>query len=102
MFYFKDRVEDKKREVYRGYLNLLIAGNVIYFLFILSFPDVTRLSLAYLYYEIFLIGLMISSIHRLQFKVLAFSLLLVFGGFRLYSFMAPYLDYYLPFKTFLN
>ncbi|WPU95799.1 EpsG family protein [Mucilaginibacter sabulilitoris] len=102
LFYYRERIDSKDHDIYRGYLNLLIMGNAIYFLFIISFPEVTRLSVSYLYFEIFLLGFALISIKDRNLKMVVFLLMILFGGFRLYSFMAPYMNLYIPYKTFIN
>ncbi len=89
-------------ERYTGYLNLLIFGNLIYFVFILSVPVITRLALPYLYLEIFLLGYLIASLKGRKFKVVMMGILIVFGAFRLYMFMLPYMDLYVPFQTIFD
>ena len=102
LFYFKNKIDPEDQEKFRGYLNLLVVGNVIYFLFIISFPEVTRLSVSYLYFEIFLLALVLVSIKDLMLRFCLLGIMIVFGAFRLYSFMAPFLDLYVPYKTFLS
>jgi len=102
LFYVKNRVAEEDRDVYRGYLNLLVMGNIIYFLFIISFPEVTRLSVSYLYFEIFLLSFSVVSIKDLKLRLVVFGILIIFAAFRLYSFMSPFMAYYLPFKTILS
>ena len=102
LFYYRNRINVKDADKYRGYLNLLVVGNVLYFLFIISFPVITRLSVSYLYFEIFLLGFALISIKDQKLKFVIFVLLVLFGAFRLYSFMAPYLDLYLPYNTSID
>jgi hypothetical protein len=102
LFYYRNRVNIADREKYSGYLNLLVLGNIIYFLFIISFPEVTRLSVSYLYFERFLLGFALVSIKDRQLKGFVFVMMILFGAFRLYSFMAPFLDLYVPYRTFLS
>lgn len=102
LFYYRERVNSEDYDKYRGYLNLLVAGNVIYFLFIISFPEITRLSVSYLYFEIFLLGFALVSIKDRNLQVAAFCLMILFGAFRLYSFMSPFMELYLPYKTFVG
>lgn len=87
---------------YKGYLNLLIFGNVIYFLFALSIPVITRLSVYFLIYELFLWAYLLISIKDLRLKFLMLALVILFGAFRLYSFIAPYKDLYVPFQTIFD
>ena len=102
LFYYRRKMSPEDSDKYRGYLNLLVMGNVIYFLFIISFPQITRLGVSYLYFEIFLLSYVTVSVKDYKLKLIVFSLLVLFGAFRLYSFMAPYLDLYLPYKTFVG
>ena len=87
---------------YSGYLNLLMLGNVIYFIFILSVPVITRLALPFLYMEIFLLAYLLTSLDDFKIKVFILILIMVFGAFRLYLFMSPYMDLYVPFQTIFN
>jgi hypothetical protein len=102
ILYYRDKVNIIYNGQYKGYLNLLVVGNILYFLFIISFPEITRLSVSYLYFEIFLLGYVLISIGDKPLKVTAFVLLILFGAFRLYSFMAPFLELYTPYQTFLS
>lgn len=87
---------------YRGYLNLLIFGNIIYFIFILSVPVITRLALPFLYMEIFLLAYFLTSLNDFKIRVFILILIVVFGAFRLYLFMSPYMDLYVPFQTIFD
>ncbi|WP_188750202.1 EpsG family protein [Parapedobacter defluvii] len=87
---------------YLGYLNLLVFGNMIYFIFILSVPVITRLALPFLYMEIFLLSYLLISLNDFKLKIFFFILVLIFGAFRLYLFMYPYWDLYVPFQTIFN
>lgn len=84
---------------YQSYLQLLVFGNILYFIFILTIPVITRLALPFLYLEIFLLGYMVISAKDWHLKVGMIAALLLFGGFRLYMFMLPYMDLYQPFQT---
>lgn len=97
------RYVDKGIEpVYRGMVNLLVFGNLIYFMFILAVPVVTRLALPFLYMEIFLLSYLLVSVESFKIRVLFFLALAAFGVFRLYLFMAPYMDMYVPFQTIFD
>ncbi|MGN6394314.1 MAG: EpsG family protein [Mucilaginibacter sp.] len=102
LFYCRNKIDVRDRDVYRGYLNLLVIGNVIYFLFIIGFPVVTRMSVCFQYFEIFLIAFALTSIKEVKLKFVTFLIVVLFGGFRLYSFMAPYMEVYFPYKTILS
>ncbi|MNE11708.1 hypothetical protein D3C80_1044760 [compost metagenome] len=93
------RIEFKDR--YVGYLNLLVFGNIIYFLFALSIPVIQRLAVPFLFFEILLWGFFITSIKSFNVRVLAYVLLVLFAAFRLYAFIIPYKDEYFPFQTIL-
>ena len=92
-------IKDKYRSRYVGYLNLLVFGNAIYFLFALSIPVIQRLSLPFLIFEIFLWGYLLVSISDIKLRYLSFLFVVLFGAFRLYSFILPYKALYLPFKS---
>lgn len=92
-------IDEKYKERYIGYLNLLVFGNGIYFLFALSIPVLQRLSFPFLIFEIFIWGYLVISIKDLKLRFTLCALLLAFGAFRLYFFIAPYKDLYFPFKT---
>src|SRR5690606_17694613 len=87
---------------YSGKLNLLVLGNIIYFVFILNVPVITRLALPFLYLEIFLLASLVSAIKDVKFRVVVLVLVMAFGAIRLYMFMAPYWDLYLPFQTIFD
>src|SRR5690606_21147550 len=82
---------------YSGQLNLLVLGNIIYFVFILNVPVITRLALPFLYMEIFLLASLVSSVKDIRLRVLAILCVIVFGAVRLYLFMVAYWDLYMPF-----
>lgn len=90
------------KEKYIGYLNLLIFGNIIYFLFALSIPVIQRLAVPFLFFEIFLWGFFLTSIRKFSFRVIVYILLVLFAAFRLYAFIIPYKDEYFPFQTIFN
>jgi len=87
---------------YSGQLNLLVLGNIIYFVFILNVPVITRLALPFLYMEIFLLASLVSSVKDIRLRVLAILFVIVFGAVRLYMFMVPYWDLYMPFQTIFD
>lgn len=87
---------------YSGQLNLLVFGNIIYFVFVLNVPVITRLALPFLYMEIFLLASLVSSIKDIKLRILAVLFVIVFGALRLYMFMAPYWDLYVPFQTIFD
>ena len=87
---------------YQGFLNLLVFGNIIYFIFILSVPVITRLALPFLYMEIFLLAYLLLSMNDFKLKVFLLILIVIFGAFRLYLFMSPYMDLYVPFQTIFD
>lgn len=99
LIYGKRYTPDVIRTRYEGFLNLLIFGNVIYFIFILSVPVVTRLALPFLYMEIFLLAYLLTSLSDFKLRMFFLFLLMVFGAFRLYLFMFPYMDLYVPFQS---
>ncbi|SEL59270.1 EpsG family protein [Parapedobacter koreensis] len=99
LIYGKKYVSKRIRFRYEGFLNLLIFGNMIYFIFILSVPVVTRLALPFLYLEIFLLAYLLTSLNDFKLKAFFLFLLTIFGAFRLYLFMSPYMDLYVPFHT---
>lgn len=87
------------RSRYTGYLNLLVFGNIIYLLFMISLPVIARLSTGFLLFEIFILGYLVISVQNKWFRVLAFLLVALFGAFRLYNLIAVYWDLYIPFET---
>lgn len=87
---------------YSGQLNLLVLGNIIYFVFILNVPVITRLALPFLYMEIFLLASLVSSVKDIKIRILAILVVIVFGAVRLYMFMVPYWDLYVPFQTIFD
>jgi len=96
---FQPHVGLADRPRYTGYLHLLVFGNVIYLLFVLSLPVMARLSTGFLLFEIFILGYLVFYIQDKALRMAAFLLLLLFGAFRLYNLMAVYWDLYVPFET---
>jgi len=92
-------IPQSHQERYTGYLNLLVVGNVIYLLFMLSLPVIARLSTGFLLFEIFILGYLVMAVRNKWLRLLAFLLLLLFGAFRLYNLIAVYWDLYIPFET---
>lgn len=84
---------------YTGYLNLLIFGNIIYLLFMISLPVIARLSTGFLLFEIFILGYLVITVQNKWLRMLAFLLVMLFGAFRLYNLIAVYWDLYIPFET---
>jgi len=95
----KKWVAEPYRAQYRSQLNLLVFGNVIYFVFILSVPVITRLALPFLYMEIFMLAILISSLNDMGLRLVSIGVVIAFGLLRLYLFMQPYWDLYVPFQT---
>lgn len=87
------------RAAYTGYLNLLVFGNVIYLIFMISLPVMARLSTGFLIFEIFIIAYLIVSVRHKWLRFLGFLVMLLFGAFRLYSLISVYWDLYVPFET---
>lgn len=92
-------IKEKYKSRYTGYLNLLVFGNAVYFLFALSIPVIQRLSVPFLIFEIFLWGYLLVSISDIKLRYASYLLVVLFGAFRLYSFISPYKEFYIPFKT---
>jgi len=92
-------IPEINRTRYTGYLNLLVVGNVIYLLFMLSLPVIARLSTGFLLFEIFILGYLVIAVRDKWLRLLAFMLLLLFGAFRLYNLLSVYWDLYVPFET---
>lgn len=95
-------IDERYKARYIGYLNLLVFGNIIYFLFALSIPVIQRLSVPFLIFEIFIWGYLLISIKEVNLRFFTYLLILLFGALRLYLFLAPYMELYLPFKTIFN
>ncbi|MGV8878721.1 MAG: EpsG family protein [Sphingobacteriaceae bacterium] len=95
-------IDDRYRERYIGYLNLLVFGNAIYFLFALTIPVIQRLSVPFLIFEIFIWAYLLISIKDVRLRFLFFFFILLFGAMRLYLFLAPYKDLYIPFQTIFD
>jgi len=87
------------RNRYTGYLNLLIFGNIIYLLFMISLPVIARLSTGFLLFEIFILGYLVIAVQNKWLRMLAFLMVVLFGAFRLYNLIAVYWDLYIPFET---
>lgn len=87
---------------YRGYLNLVIFGNLIYFLFILSIPAMQRLSIYFSFFEIFLWGYFILSFKDRPLQILVLIVASIYAGLRLYLQINAYFDSYVPFKTIFS
>lgn len=97
--FFKERVKEDIKRAYSGFVNLLLFGNCIYFLFALSLPVITRLSTYYLFYEVFLLTWTILSMKDLKLRFVSYAVLVLFCGMRLYSFILPYKELYVPYHT---
>ncbi len=96
---FQPHIAPVDRAKYTGYLNLLVFGNLIYFLFMVSLPVMARLSTGFLLFEIFVLAYLIFYLKDKGLRLLAFLLLLLFGAFRLYNLISVYYDLYVPFET---
>lgn len=90
------------RDRYTGYLNLLVLGNIIYLLFMISLPVIARLSTGFLLFEIFILGYLVISVRHKWIRLTALFLVVLFGAFRLYSLISVYWDLYIPFETIFN
>ena len=99
LFLGRKWIKPEFKSRYQSYLQLLVAGNMIYFVFILTIPVITRLALPFLYLEIFMLGYLVISAKDWYLKIGMIAALILFGGFRLYMFMLPYMDLYQPFQT---
>ncbi len=89
-------------ERYRGYLNLVIFGNLIYFIFILSIPVMQRLSIYFSFFEIFLWGYFILSFKDRSLQMVILFIASLYAAFRLYLQINAYYDYYVPFQTIFD
>lgn len=87
---------------YRGYVNLIIFGNLIYFLFILSIPVMQRLSIYFSFFEIFVWGYFILSFKDRPLQITVFIIASLYAGLRLYLQINAYFDAYVPFKTIFS
>jgi len=92
-------VQPVYKQKYTGYLNLLVFGNVIYLLFMLSLPVIARLSTGFLLFEIFILGYLVTAVRDKWLRLLVLILVILFGAFRLYNLIAVYWDLYIPFET---
>lgn len=100
LFIYRQRfIDETYKRKYTGYLNLLVFGNFVYLLFMLGLPIIARLSTGFLFFEIFIIGFMITSFKTKRDRLLFFVLIALFGAFRLYNLMAVYWHMYVPFET---
>jgi hypothetical protein len=97
--YFKDKVREDVKDSYNGYLNLLLFGNCLYFLFSLSLPVITRISTYYLFYEVFLLTWILLSLKDVKLRFISYAMLILFCAMRLYSFISPYKELYIPYYT---
>lgn len=87
---------------YRGYLNLVIFGNLIYFIFILSIPVMQRLSVYFSFFEIFVWGYFILSFKDRPLQIAVLAIASLYAAFRLYLQINAYFDDYVPFKTIFS
>jgi len=92
-------IQSVNKARYSGYLNLLVFGNFIYLLFMLSLPVIARLSTGFLLFEIFILGYLVMAVRNKWLRLLALIVIILFGAFRLYNLMAVYWDLYIPFET---
>ncbi|MEH6305200.1 EpsG family protein [Olivibacter sp. CPCC 100613] len=96
---FQPYVAQIDRPKYTGYLNLLVFGNLIYFLFMVSLPVMARLSTGFLLFEIFVLAYLVFYLKDKSLRLVAFLVLLLFGAFRLYNLISVYYNLYVPFET---
>ncbi|WP_028297532.1 EpsG family protein [Olivibacter sitiensis] len=92
-------VADRYLAMYTGYLNLLVFGNMIYLIFMISLPVIARLSTGFLIFEIFILAMLVITVRDKWIRLLAFGIVLLFGAFRLYNLLSVYWDLYVPFET---
>ncbi len=100
--YCKRFVSEKDQANYVGYLNLLVFGNLIYLVVMISLPVIARVTTGFLIYEIFVISYLVISIKNKWYRVLGLLLVILFGAFRLYNLIAVYWDLYIPFETIFS
>lgn len=84
---------------YRGFLNLVYLGNIIYFVFILSIPIMQRFSVYFYFFECLLWGLFIMSFKDVYMRVMLMGFAALYGGLRLYLVIHQYFEEYIPYKT---
>lgn len=87
---------------YRGYLNLVIFGNIVYFIFILSIPVMQRLSIYFSFFEVFIWGFFILSFKDRYLQITVFVIASLYAAMRLYLQINVYYDEYVPFKTIFS
>lgn len=98
--FFKRRILEKDQN-YNGYLNLWLAGNILYFLVITSLTVLNRLTVYYVFYEIVLLSSLLLGINKRS-KLLYFSLFMIFLSLRYVLTLQAYWEQYIPYKSIFN
>jgi len=97
------KIDEEDVPIFRGYLNLYFVGIVLYFCTISVSIALVRLSFAYDMVLIFLIPLLFKYIDSFYPRFIAFLVLVLYLGARLYiAITASFIDAYIPFRTIFN
>lgn len=100
--YMKNKYGEKMSN-FNGYFNLYVIGNLIYFLFAKDLTIFTRASVPYLFFEIFLIGYVLTNYKFSKKKMLFAYIFMVLISFsRLNALINSYRELYVPYYSIFN
>lgn len=101
-FWVKNKVSDSRPEM-RGYLNLYMVGNIIYFLFAKDLAIFARASVPFLFFEIFLIPFTLIYFRPLRVKfIVVFMIVLILSASRFNALINSYYDLYVPYNSIFD
>jgi len=99
--FLRKRISEKNEYAY-GLINLYFFGNIIYLLFTFSFTQFQRMTVPYVFTEIFIIPVILRTIKKQYTKYLFLMLILLYGIFKLYSAINPFKECLLPYYSIFN
>lgn len=101
-FWIKRKTKDTNPKI-QGYLNLYIFGNMIYFLFAKDLAIFARASVAYLFFEIFLVAYTVLYFKSQKDKlILVFVVMLLLAGSRFNALINSYYNLYVPYNSIFD
>lgn len=100
--YIKNKTIDKFSNI-RGYFNLYMTGNIIYFLFAKDLAVFVRASVPFLFFEIILLSYVLLYYKQSKKKMLiAFVLVSFFSWSRFNTLVNSYYDLYVPYNSIFD
>jgi hypothetical protein len=99
--YFRKKCEAKNPH-YKGFLNLFIFGNVIYFIFATTLLVMVRATIYFIAFEMIMLVILLESIESKRLKFLLYLIVVLYCGLKLYINLSSYWDLFIPYNTIFD